>query len=188
MGEDVQNEELLNLMRTRPGWSLEELADHASMVPTELEKRLRGLLKEESVHRSPKGRWRAIGAVKTTNTSTYGEWGRRTRILIYSPEILAACPEFTRNTFLHFVEDEDHHFRLRDYVDGKRIEVKEVAGIVLSRELATEYPRYELEFDDEEEHTPLTDNEFWEKRIAAYNASHSAMLEKSVHIVEGEST
>ena len=96
----------------------------------------------------------------------------------------AACPQFTRNTFLHFVEDEDHHFRLRDYVDGKRIEVKEVNGVTL-KELAAAFPRFELEFDDEEGKPPLTDNEFVERRITAHNAAHAALLEKSAHIVEG---
>ncbi|MCE5190505.1 MAG: hypothetical protein LLG08_01830 [Actinomycetia bacterium] len=105
-------------------------------------------------------------------------------MLIYAPELLADCPEFTRNTFLHFVEDDLHHFGLRDYRDGKRIEVKNVKGITLSRELAAAYPRFELEFDDDEELTPLTDNEFWEKRIKAHNDNHRALLDRSAAIVE----
>lgn len=100
-------------------------------------------------------------------------------MLVYSPQILAACPEFARNTWLHFVEDEDAHFRLRDYRDGKRIEVKSVNGITLSRELEAAYPRHELEFDDEEALTPLTDNAFGERRIAALNDRTRTLLEQN---------
>ena len=176
----MHRDDLLRLMKTRTGWSLEELANESGITSTTLEAELGEMLSEGQVHKSARfGRWRALGAVKETSTSAGGEWGRRTRILIYSPQILAACPEFTRNTFLHFVEDEEHHFRLRDYVDGQRIEVKEVNGITRSKDLAAAFPRFELEFDDEEEHTPLTDNEFWEKRIAGHNAAHTEMLERS---------
>ena len=175
----MQRDDLLRLMMTRSGWALEELADESGVDAATLEAELGDMLKEDQVHKSARGRWRALGAVRESPSSSNGEWGRRTRILIYSPEILAVCPEFTRNTFLHFIEDEEHHFRLRDYIDGKRIEVKEVNGITRSKDLAAAFPRFELEFDDEEEHTPLTDNEFWEKRIAAHNAAHKALLERS---------
>lgn len=140
----MQRNELLRMMKTRSGWSLDELAEQTGMTTADLVADLEAMLKAGDVHRSLRGRWRAKGAVTETSSSDSGEWGRRTRILVYSPEILVACPEFTRNTFLHFVEDEDHHFRFRDYIDGKRIEVKEVVGITLSRELASTFPRFEL--------------------------------------------
>lgn len=181
----MQRDDILRLMMSRPGWSLDELAELTSMAARDLEVELEAMLANGDVHKSQRGNWRAKGAVTGTTSSGSGEWGRRTRMLIYSPEILIACPEFTRNTFLHFVEDEDHRFRLRDYVDGRRIEVKEVNGIILSKELAAAFPRFELEFDDEEENTPLTDNEFWERRIAAHNAVHADMLKKSAHLIEG---
>lgn len=182
----MQRDEILGVMKTQPGWSVEQLAERTGMATHELEAQLEAMLETGETHRSPAGRWRAKGAVTAATSSGSGEWGKRTRMLIYSPQILAACPQFTRNTFLHFVEDEDHHFRLRDYVDGRRIEVKEVNGITLSKELAVAYPRFELEFDDEEEHTALTDNEFWERRIAAHNVAHAELLAKSDGIVRGD--
>lgn len=175
----MDQETLLAVMSEDAGWTTEQLLQRTGETPESVNAALSELQAQGLVVRSPKGNWRAKGAPASGLSVSNETWGRRTRMLIYSPEILAACPEFTRNTFLHFVEDEDHHFRLRDYVDGKRIEVKSVNGITLSKELADAYPRFELEFDDEEEHTPLTDNAFWQRRLAAHNASHAALLAKA---------
>lgn len=181
----MTHDELLDLMQGRPGWSTGDLAREAGIAPAELEPLLEPMRKAGLVTRSPKGNWRAAGAPKATSPESTNEWGRRTRMLIYSPELLADCPEFTRNTFLHFVEDELAHFRLRDYRDGERIEVKEVKGITLSRDLEAAYPRHEVEFDDEEVNTPLTDNAFWEKRIALLNASYAELLQREERVAMG---
>ena len=175
----MKSDEILRAMTSRTGWSTEELAELLGSDSETVGLELESLLRTGGVHRSPRGRWWVERAAKPARASAGGEWGRRTRILIYSPEILAACPEFTRNTFLHFVEDEDHGFRLRDYVEGRRIEVREVNGITSSKGLAAAFPRYELEFDDEEEVTALTDNAFWEKRIAAHNEANRVMLQRA---------
>lgn len=132
---------------------------------------------------SPRGNWRAVGAVKSTKNVT--EWGHRSRLLIYSPQILAACPQFTRNTVLHFVSDELVHFRLRDYHDGLRTTVKNVGGITLTSDLQHAYQWMEIEFDDEESQMPFTENAFWEQRIAEHNAAHHDLLERNAHIVFG---
>lgn len=179
----MRREELLTLMRTKPGWTEGDLCTETSLTSAELSPILESMCKAGLVSRSPKDNWRAVGAAKAISSSSSDSWGKRTRMLIYAPELLADCPEFARNTFLYFVEDDLHHFRLRDYRDGKRIEVKEVKGITLSRELAAAYSRFELEFDDEESETPLTNNEFWEKRIEAHNSNHRALLERSAAIV-----
>lgn len=172
-------------MQGRPGWSTEELAGEADITPVELEPLLETMRSAGLVSRSPKGNWRALGAPKATASGSTDEWGHRTRMLIYSPELLADCPEFTRNTFLHFVEDELAHFRLRDYRDGMRIEVKNVKGITLSRDLEAAYPRLEVEFDEDEANTPLTDNAFWEKRIEAHNLGHKELLDRSAAVAMG---
>lgn len=179
----MENDALLSLMQTRASWSVDELAEALGSNAGEVSSQLEDLLRSGGIHRSPRGRWWIEGAARPSKSTATGGWGRRTRMLVYSPEIIAACPEITRNTFLHFVEDEDHHFRLRDYVDGQRIEVKEVNGITTSRELARTYPRYELEFDDEEDVTALTDNVFWEKRIAAHNHANCALLDRGAAVV-----
>ncbi|MDP2299633.1 MAG: hypothetical protein Q8M55_02845, partial [Actinomycetota bacterium] len=110
--------------------------------------------------------------------------GLRTRALIYCPEILRDSPRLTRNTVLHLVAYENGGFRLRDYADGHRVEVKEVAGITKTVFLQNQYSWAEFEFDAEEASTPLTDNEFWERRIAAANKAHAKLLAEGKAVIE----
>jgi hypothetical protein len=154
---------------------------------------LRKLETQGKVAHTPRDNWRLAGerareksaarrlAAKPTPA------GVRTRAFIYCPEIIRDSPRLTRNTMLHFVSYENGGFRLRDYVDGHRVEVKEVAGITKSVFLQNKYTWTEFEFDAEEAATPLTDNEFWEQRIAAANKAHAKLLAEGKAVISAGS-
>lgn len=147
------------------------------VVIDEVDRALAELQRRGAVAVTPRGKWRLDGVV-VDSVAQSGETGsgRRTRSFIYSPDILRDCPKLERNTFLHFVSDEFGGFRLRDYVDGRRIEVSKVAGITKGKELQERYSWTEVEFDEDEVETPLTVNEFWEARLTRLNESHSSLL------------
>ena len=137
---------------------------------------------------SPLGRWLASVQPEPGSASEGGstggpaaETGHRVRALLYSPQVIADVPEFTRNTFLHFVGTEKGGFRLRDYTRGKRIEVDHVGAITRTDELQEHYDSSGCtwtvrEFSDDEAHTPLTDNAFWSKRLQAANRANRQLL------------
>lgn len=143
---------------------------------------LRKLETQGKVAHTPRENWRLAGeraaeqAAERKAAVKAASRGIRTRALIYSPEIIRDSPRLDRNTVLHFVSYENGGFRLRDYADGRRIEVKDVAGIDKTVYLEAAYSWTEFEMDDEEKQTPLRDNEFWEKRLAAHNASAAKLL------------
>ena len=161
-------------------------AEGVEATSTETVSALRKLETQGKVAYTPRENWRLAGelgrkhsdarAAAKKAAKTAASNGIRTRALIYCPEIIRDAPRLTRNTVLHFVSYENGGFRLRDYADGHRIEVKEVAGITKTVFLEAAYTWTEFDFDDEEKQTPLSDNAFWEQRIAARNASAAKLL------------
>ena len=143
---------------------------------------LRRLEAQKKVACTPRENWRLTGeagrlqSIARRAAAESAPSGTRTRALIYCPEIIRDAPRLKRNTVLHFVAYENGGFRLRDYADGHRIELKEVGGITKTVFLEAAYHWTQFEFDAEEAETPLTDNEFWEKRIARANKSHADLL------------
>ena len=94
-----------------------------------------------------------------------------------------------KRQFLHYVGDETGGFRLRDYIDGDRVEVKHVGGIAKTAFLEAAYQWIKIDFDDEESVTPLTDNEFWEQRLASVNAEYADRLARGAKVIaEGAHT
>jgi len=143
---------------------------------------LRKLETQGKVACTPRENWRLAGALAAEHTAaaraarTPAPAGARVRAFIYCPEMIHDSPRLTRNTVLHFSAMENGGFRLRDYADGHRVEIKEVAGITKTVFLEAAYNWTQFEFDGDETQTPLTDNAFWTRRLAAMNASHSEML------------
>ena len=150
---------------------------------------LRRLEAQKKVACTPRENWRLTGEAGRRQSEARrvaaesAPAGTRTRALIYCPEIIRDAPRFKRNTMLHYVSYENGGFRLRDYVDGHRIEVKEVGGISKTVFLEAAYHWTQFEFDAEEAETPLTDNEFWEKRIASANKSHADLLARGSTVI-----
>ena len=150
---------------------------------------LRKLESAGKVAHTPRENWRLTGerararsdmqrAARTPVSS-----GVRTRALIYCPEIIRDVPRLKRNTVLHYVSYENGGFRLRDYADGHRIEVKEVAGIEKTVFLEAAYTWTQFDFEPEDTATALTDNEWWEKRLARMNASHKDLLAAGAGVI-----
>lgn len=143
---------------------------------------LRKLETQGKVACTPRENWRLAGELAAANSAAAraarasAALGTRIRALIYCPEIIRDSPRLTRNTVLHFSALESGGFRLRDYVDGHRIEVKEVAGINKTVFLEAAYSWTQFDFDADESERPLTDNEFWEKRIADVNKARAELL------------
>ncbi len=143
---------------------------------------LRRLETQGKVACTPRDNWRLAGALAAERTAATrvarasAPSGTRIRALIYCPEIIRDSPRLTRNTVLHYSAMENGGFRLRDYSDGHRVEIKEVAGITKTIFLEAAYSWRQFEFDGEESETALTDNAFWTQRLAAMNASHGEML------------
>jgi hypothetical protein len=169
--------------------AVEGLEEPTSVVTTALRK----LEARREVACTPRDNWRLAGEAARVQSaarraaSEAAPTGVRTRALIYCPEIIRDVPRLKRNTILHFLSYEHGGFRLRDYVDGRRIEIKEVAGITKTIFLEATYHWTLFEFDAEEAATPLVDNEFWEKRIAQMNESHAAMLEAGEAVASSRS-
>lgn len=166
-------------------------AEGVQATPLAATSALRKLESAGKVAYTPRENWRLTGerarayaAAKKPVKATTSP-GVRTRALIYSPEIIRDAPRFTRNTVLHYVAYEDGGFRLRDYVDGHRIEVKEVAGITKTVFLEAAYTWQTFDFDAQDSATPLTDNAWWEKRLAAMNKSKAAMLAAGAEVASG---
>lgn len=157
-------------------------AEGVDATTAETSATLRRLEAQKKVACTPRENWRLTGEAGRRQSEARriaaetAPAGTRTRALIYCPEIIRDVPRFKRNTILHFVSYENGGFRLRDYVDGHRIEVRSVAGITKTVFLEAAYHWRQFEFDAEEAETPLTDNEFWEKRIAGANESHADLL------------
>lgn len=149
---------------------------------------LRRLETQGKVACTPRDNWRLAGTLAaersaaTRQARASAPTSTRIRALIYCPEIIRDVPRLTRNTVLHYSAMENGGFRLRDYVDGHRVEVKEVAGITKTVFLEAAYSWTQFEFDGEEAETPLTDNEFWARRLAVMNGSHAELL------ADGEAT
>lgn len=143
---------------------------------------LRKLETQGKVSCTPRDNWRLAGALAAEHTAASRAKraaptsGTRVRAFIYCPEIIHDVPRLTRNTVLHYSAMENGGFRLRDYADGHRVEIKTVAGISKTVFLEAAYSWTQFEFDDDEAQTPLTDNEFWTKRLSAMNALHGEML------------
>ena len=143
---------------------------------------LRKLETQGKVACTPRDNWRLAGAAAAEHSAAAraarasAASGNRIRALIYSPEIIRDVPRLQRNTVLHFSALENGGFRLRDYVDGHRIEIREVAGISKTVFLEAAYSWTQFDFDGEETERPLTDNEFWEKRIADVNKARAELL------------
>ena len=143
---------------------------------------LRKLETQGKVACTPRDNWRLAGeraaahsaAARAARASAAS--GTRIRALIYCPEIIRDVPRLTRNTVLHFSALENGGFRLRDYVDGHRVEIKEVAGISKTVFLEAAYSWTQFDFAGEETERPLTDNDFWEKRIADVNKARAELL------------
>jgi hypothetical protein len=156
----------------------------------EITSALRKLETQGKVAHTPRDNWRLAGELAREKSAArrlaakVAPAGLRTRALIYCPEIIRDSPRLTRNTVLHLVAYENGGFRLRDYADGHRVEVKEVAGITKTVFLQNQYTWAEFEFDAEEASTPLTDNEFWERRIAAANKAHAKLLAEGKAVIE----
>lgn len=151
---------------------------------------LRRLEALKKVACTPRDNWRLAGETARRHSEHARQAaesavrGKRTRALIYCPEILRDVPAFERNTLLHFVAHEEGGFRLRDYTGGHRIEVDEVAGINKTVFLEAAYHWTQFDFDEEEAATSLTDNAFWEKRIAEANEAHAALLAKGEPVIK----
>ncbi len=143
---------------------------------------LRKLESQGKIACTPRDNWRLAGALAAEHTAASRakratpSTGARVRSFIYCPEIVRDTPRLTRNTVLHYSAMENGGFRLRDYVDGHRVEVKEIAGITKTVFLEAAYSWTQFEFDEDEAQTPLTDNAFWTQRLAAMNASHHELL------------
>ncbi|MGB4442695.1 MAG: hypothetical protein WBJ62_10850 [Coriobacteriia bacterium] len=143
---------------------------------------LRKLESQGKVACTPRENWRLAGALAAEHTAASRakrarpSSGARVRAFIYCPEMIRDAPRLTRNTVLHYSAMEGGGFRLRDYVDGHRVEVKAIGGISKTVFLEAAYSWTQFEFDDDEAQTPLTDNAFWTQRLAAMNASHAEML------------
>lgn len=157
-------------------------AEGVEATPLATTSALRKLESAGKVAHTPRENWRLTGergrahTVAKQNAKAPASPGVRTRALIYCPEIIRDVPRLTRNTVLHYVAYEDGGFRLRDYTDGHRIEVKQVAGITKTVFLEAAYAWKQFEFDGQDSVTPLTDNASWEKRLAAMNKSHADLL------------
>ena len=106
------------------------------------------------------------------------ERGQRTKAFVYSADLLVDVPAIRRNTWLRYSADENGGFRLRDYVGGRMTEVSRVGAIVESLEFERRYAVYRREFDEDETATPLTDIEYWEKRINRVNEMNRELLAK----------
>lgn len=143
---------------------------------------LRKLETQGKVACTPRDNWRLAGALapkrtaKTRAASASAVSGNRVKSLIYCPEIIRDSPRLTRNTVLHYSALDNGGFRLRDYSDGQRVEIKEVAGITKTVFLEATYTWKSFEFDADEASTPVTENDFWTRRLAAMNASHAELL------------
>ena len=150
---------------------------------------LRKLETQGKVACTPRDNWRLAGALapprsaKARAARLSANTGNRVKALIYCPEIIRDSPRLTRNTILHYSALDNGGFRLRDYTDGHRVEIKEVAGINKTVFLEANYSWTQFEFDADDAATPVTDNDFWTRRIAAMNASHVEMLAASEHTV-----
>jgi len=152
---------------------------HKDVSEAELNDMLERLREQGLAKCSPLGKWFAAASPEVSAHDAHiADSGRRTRALIYSPAIIAAVPEFERNTFLHFIASENGGFRLRDYTRGKRIEVDHVGSITRTSQLAEAYEWTLREFNEEEAATPLTDNAFWSKRLQAANRSQHVLLKE----------
>ena len=116
-------------------------------------------------------------------TFSLAESSPRYSLSFRGAEIIRDSPRLTRNTILHYSALDNGGFRLRDYTDGHRVEIKEVAGINKTVFLEANYSWTQFEFDADDAATPVTDNDFWTRRIAAMNASHVEMLAASEHTV-----
>ena len=150
---------------------------------------LRQLESQHKVACTPRANWRLAGAAAIQRSAERRaekksvSHGTRTRALIYCPEIIRDTPELRRNTFLHYVGDETGGFRLRDYVNGDRVEVKHVGGIAKTAYLESTYEWMKIDFDDEESVTPLTENEFWEQRLVRMNAEYADRLTRGAQVI-----
>lgn len=152
---------------------------HRDVSQDELLDMLERLREQGLAKCSPLGKWLASASPEVSAAEAHiADSGHRTRALIYSPAIIADSPKFTRNTFLHFIASENGGFRLRDYTRGKRIEVDRVSGITKTSDLEKAYKWTLREFNEAESATPLTDNEFWAKRLQAANRSCHALLKE----------
>lgn len=178
----MTDEELLDHMRGKAGWTSDQLAQDVGIGLEILLSQLDRLRDEGLVILSAGGNWRAKGAVRVTPPNPSVESGRRTRQFIYSPNLLLDCPEFTRNTFLHYVGDEFGGFRLRDYHGGQRVKVKQVKDITQAAVLERAYPWHVDEFDEEEAETRRDAIDFWQKRIERLNEAHADLLAKSADL------
>lgn len=143
---------------------------------------LRKLETQGKVACTPRENWRLAGALapqrsaKARAARASANAGNRVKALIYCPEIIRDSPRLTRNTVLHYSALDNGGFRLRDYTDGHRVEIKEVAGITKTVFLEATYSWTQFEFDADDAATPVTENDFWARRLAAVNASHAEML------------
>lgn len=170
---------------------IREILAHEGVEATtaQITSSLRQLEAQKKLACTPRANWRLAGAAAIQRSTekraatTTASHGTRTRALIYSPEIIRDTPALRRNTFLHYVGDETGGFRLRDYVDGDRVEVKHVGGIAKTAFLESAYQWIKVDFDDEALATPLTDNEFWEQRLASMNAEHADRLALGAEVI-----
>ena len=143
---------------------------------------LRRLETQGKVACTPRDNWRLAGVLapersaKARAARVSAASGSRVKALIYCPEIIRDSPRLTRNTVLHFSALDTGGFRLRDYSDGHRVEIKEVAGITKTVFLEAAYSWTQFEFDADDAATPVTDTEYWTRRLTAMNASHAEML------------
>lgn len=160
----------------------------------EITSALRQLENQKKLACTPRANWRLAGVAALQRSAekraakVTASHGTRTRALIYSPEIIRDTPALRRNTFLHYVGDETGGFRLRDYADGDRVEVKHVGGIAKTAFLESAYQWITVDFDEEASATPLTDNAFWERRIAGVNAEYADRLARGADVIaEGAS-
>jgi hypothetical protein len=152
---------------------------------------LRKLESQGKVAHTPRENWRLAGELAREHAAAQqaaqksAATGVRSRALIYSPEIIREVPRLERNTVLLYVAYESGGFRLRDYLDGHRTEVKSVAGIDRAVFLEAAYTWTEIELSDEDIAAPLTDNEYWERRIAKENKAQAELLKEGKAVVEG---
>lgn len=150
---------------------------------------LRKLEAQGKVACTPRDNWRLAGALapprsaKARAARVSANTGNRVKALIYCPEIIRDSPRLTHNTVLHYSALDNGGFRLRDYTDGHRVEIKEVAGITKTVFLEASYSWTQFEFDADEAATPITENDFWARRLAAMNASHAELLAAGEHTV-----
>lgn len=149
---------------------------------------LRKLESQGKVACTPRDNWRLAGALAPqrtakTRAANSAVSGNRVKSLIYCPEIIRDSPRLTRNTVLHYSALDNGGFRLRDYSDGHRVEIKEVAGITKTVFLEATYKWRSFEFDADEASTPVTENDFWARRLATMNASHAELLAAGEHTV-----